>query len=50
MVAWLFRSRNRGGGGRAMHGTMNGNVKTALVLATVALVFFIGVMIRHWIW
>jgi len=29
---------------------MRSNVKTALVLATIALAFFIGVMIRHWIW
>jgi hypothetical protein len=29
---------------------MSSNVKTALVLATIALAFFIGVVIRHWIW
>ena len=51
MAAWILRSRNRGGGGRNnMHVGMNSNAKTALVLATIALAFFIGVMIRHWIW
>jgi hypothetical protein len=29
---------------------MSNNVKTALVLASVAVAFFIGVMIRHWVW
>ena len=29
---------------------MSGNAKTALVLASVAAAFFIGVMIRHWQW
>ena len=29
---------------------MNSNLKTALVLATIAAAFFIGVVIRHWIW
>lgn len=29
---------------------MSGKLKTALVLASVALVFFIGVIIRHWLW
>jgi len=25
------------------------NLRTALVLATIALVFFIGVIVRHWL-
>jgi hypothetical protein len=29
---------------------MSGNLKTALVLASIAVAFFIGVMIRHWVW
>ena len=29
---------------------MSSNVKTALVLASIALAFFIGVVIRHWLW
>lgn len=29
---------------------MSSNVKTALILAFIALVFFIGVMVRHWQW
>ncbi|MBX9810133.1 MAG: cytochrome oxidase small assembly protein [Burkholderiales bacterium] len=29
---------------------MSGKLKTALILASVALVFFIGVIIRHWLW
>lgn len=29
---------------------MNSNLKTALVLASIAAAFFIGVMIRHWVW
>ncbi len=33
-----------------MQAAMSNNVKTALILASVALVFFIGVMIRHWQW
>jgi hypothetical protein len=27
-----------------------GKLKTALILATVAAAFFIGVIIRHWLW
>ena len=30
--------------------SMNSNLKTALVLASIAVAFFIGVVIRHWIW
>jgi hypothetical protein len=26
------------------------NLKTALVLASIAVAFFIGIMIRYWIW
>jgi hypothetical protein len=29
---------------------MTSNAKTALVLASVALVFFVGVVLRHWPW
>ena len=29
---------------------MTANAKTALVLASIAAAFFVGVMIRHWIW
>ncbi|HEY7655753.1 MAG TPA: cytochrome oxidase small assembly protein [Burkholderiales bacterium] len=33
-----------------MRGAMDSNVKTALILASIAAAFFIGVVIRHWIW
>jgi len=26
------------------------NLKTALILASIALAFFIGVIVRHWLW
>ena len=29
---------------------MSSNVKTALVLGSIALVFFAGVVVRHWLW
>jgi hypothetical protein len=29
---------------------MSRNFKTALVLASIALVFFAGVVVRHWLW
>ena len=29
---------------------MTSNLKTALILASIALAFFMGVMIRHWVW
>jgi hypothetical protein len=29
---------------------MTANTKTALILASVAAVFFVGVLIRHWVW
>jgi hypothetical protein len=32
------------------NGVMTSNVKTGLILASVALAFFIGVVIRHWVW
>jgi hypothetical protein len=31
-------------------GAMSNNAKTALVLASIAAAFFIGVMIKHWQW
>ena len=33
-----------------MDAAMCSNLKTALVLATIAAAFFIGVVIRHWVW
>jgi hypothetical protein len=33
-----------------MDAAMGSNLKTALVLATIAAAFFIGVVIRHWVW
>jgi hypothetical protein len=32
----------------AMPAAMSSNAKTALILASIALAFFIGVLIRHW--
>jgi hypothetical protein len=29
---------------------MSSNARTALILASIALVFFVGVVIRHWLW
>jgi len=29
---------------------MTSNLKTALILASIAAAFFIGVVIRHWLW
>ncbi|HEU0290619.1 MAG TPA: cytochrome oxidase small assembly protein [Burkholderiales bacterium] len=29
---------------------MAGNLKTGLVLASIAAAFFVGVVIRHWLW
>ena len=34
----------------AVQGAMSPNAKTALVLASIAVAFFIGVVIRHWQW
>jgi hypothetical protein len=31
-------------------GALSSNARTALVLASIALAFFIGVMVRHWQW
>jgi hypothetical protein len=31
-------------------GVMSSKARTALILATIAAAFFIGVVIRHWIW
>jgi hypothetical protein len=28
----------------------SGKLKTALILASVAAAFFIGVIVRHWLW
>jgi hypothetical protein len=33
-----------------MSGAMGSNLRTALILASIAAAFFIGVVIRHWIW
>ena len=33
-----------------MDAAMSSNLKTALVLATIAAAFFIGVVVRHWVW
>ena len=30
--------------------TMAKKLKTALVLVTVVVVFFVGVIVRHWLW
>ena len=29
---------------------MTSNLRTGLILASIAAVFFVGVVIRHWIW
>jgi len=29
---------------------MTANAKTALILASIAAAFFIGVVVRHWVW
>jgi len=29
---------------------MSKNLKTALVLASVVIVFFAGIVVRHWLW
>jgi hypothetical protein len=33
-----------------MHDAMSNKTRTALILASIAAAFFIGVVIRHWIW
>ena len=40
--------RVSGAAGDGTGGRMSANRRTALVLASVAAAFFIGVMIRHW--
>jgi hypothetical protein len=32
------------------HRAQSGRLKTALILASIALAFFISVFIRHWLW
>ena len=29
---------------------MSSNARTALILASIAAAFFIGVVVRHWLW
>jgi hypothetical protein len=29
---------------------LDGKLKTALILATIALTFFAGMVVRHWLW
>ena len=29
---------------------VSGNLRTALILASIALAFFVGVVLRHWLW
>ena len=29
---------------------MSKNLRTALILASVAVVFFVGIVVRHWFW
>ena len=45
-MARILQLHDRGDGGNGM----SVNLKTGLVLATIAIAFFIGVVIRHWIW
>jgi hypothetical protein len=33
-----------------MEHTLNGKVRTALILTSIAAAFFIGVVVRHWLW
>ena len=33
-----------------MESALNGNTRTALILLSVALVFFIGIVVRFWLW
>jgi hypothetical protein len=41
-------SRHSFPGGGAVR--MSKNLKTALVLASVVIVFFAGIVVRHWLW
>jgi len=29
---------------------MSTNARTALILASIALAFFVGIVVRHWLW
>lgn len=45
--------RNPAGGqvtGLQMDAVMSSKTRTALILASIAAAFFIGVVIRHWVW
>jgi hypothetical protein len=33
-----------------MEASLSGKARTALILVSIALVFFLGVIIRHWLW
>jgi hypothetical protein len=33
-----------------MQAAMNSKTRTALILASIAAAFFIGVVVRHWLW
>jgi hypothetical protein len=35
--------------GTSMHSEKPGNTRTALILAAVALAFFIGIMLKYWL-
>jgi hypothetical protein len=35
---------------RAMETALGSKAKTALILVSIALAFFIGVIVRHWLW
>ena len=46
LAAALSQLRDAAGGQVGM----TNNVKTALILASIALLFFVGIVIRHWLW
>ena len=33
-----------------MDAAVTGKAKTALILASIAIAFFIGIFVRHWLW
>ena len=33
-----------------MEHTLDSKVRTALILISIALAFFIGIVVRHWLW
>jgi len=33
-----------------MENALSGKAKTGLILASIAAAFFIGVVVRHWLW